>query len=814
MNPLNDFRYAARLLRRSPGFATVAVLTLALGIGANTAVFSIVDAAFFRPLPYPHPQELAQVVLSWHSRHGGGDQPGMTGAQWQLVRDNVTLLDAAALGGVEGVNLVAGGHPFYVHEERVSAPFFRVLGVQPVLGRTFSAEEDRAGGPNAAVLSYRLWQRLFHGDSAVLGKAAIIHGEPVTVVGVMPRDFQTSATEAELWGPLRASTGGEGSGSNYEIVARLKGGTWAAADEQLASVGARAMKNAHLEHDEKVRLGIVPLQKGLARDVRTPIFILWAAVGALLLIACINVAGLLFARGIERSRESATRLALGSGRFDILRPFIAESVLLAMLGGTAGVCLGYPAIQALSRYAQAAFSLSEEIRLDWRVLLAAAVIALFTCVLSGVAPAIAGSRVDIRDALSESGSRGTAGRRTSATRRGLVVAEVAIGLVLLVGAGLLVRTFLYVNGQDPGFDPHNVMTANASVHEARYSTPGALNRLFDNSLARIRALPGVESAAISLRLPYERALNVNISRISGMSGNIPDSGLINLVFITPDYFRALRIPIRNGRGITDADSPQTRQVMVVNEALARRYLDHRDPIGTYINILGGPPIEIVGVSGNVLQAAGWGDFGPTGAVPCAYMSMAQTQADFLSEVFTWFEPSWIVRTAAPAPDIALRVQQAIETTDPGLPLSAVRTMYDVKHSQFAEQQFRAAMLSVMAVLGLVLAATGIYGLIARSVVERTREVGIRMAFGATTLTAMRTVATPGILLTAAGVGIGIMLALLCAGILRHVVFGISSTDPLTFVVAGGTLLLVAVIASVVPALRLTRLNPADALRHE
>jgi len=810
---LRDFRYAARLLRRNPGFAAIAVLTLALGIGANTAVFSVVDAIFFRPLPYPDPSALAQVVLVWHDKGASRDQSAMTGRNWELVRDNASLLNAAVMGGVEGVNLVTEGHAYYVREERVSAPFLDVLGIKPARGRGLRPEEDRAGGPNAVVLSFHLWKSLFHGDPGIVGRSVVIRGEPVTVVGIMPRDFRTNEPKADLWGPLRPSVTGEGSGSNYGIIARLKpGASWAAADEQLAAVSAHT-PGFKSDSNESVRLGILPLQEGLAREARSPVYILWAAVGALLLITCLNVAGLLFARGVERSRELATRLALGCPRIDVLRPFIAEGLLLAFLGGTAGIALAYAAIQGLSQYAGVAFSSSQEIRLDWRVLLAAAVIALITCILSGVAPALATTHVDIREALSESGARGTSGRRTSGIRRGLIAAEAAISMVLLIGAGLLIRTFLYLNGEPPGFDPRNVITANASVHEARYKTPGALNSLFDKSLSRIRVIPGVEAAAVSLGLPYERALNVNIAKISEISVPIPDYGLINLVFATPGYFKALRIPILHGRDINEADTAQTRPVMIINEAAASRYLDHRNPVGMHIS-LGGPPAEIVGISANVLQGAGWGEFGPAGAVPCIYMPMAQAQADFLSEIFTWFEPSWIVRTSAASPDIAVRMQHMIEATDPGLPLSAVRTIYDVKHTQFAEQQFRAEMLSVMAALGLMLAATGIYGLIARSVVERTREVGIRMAFGAGAADAVITVVTPALKLTSIGLTVGIVLALLSAKVLRHVIFGVSSTDPMTFIGACAILLAVALMASIVPALHLVHLNPADALRHE
>jgi predicted permease len=812
VNLTSDFRYAARLLRRTPGFTAVAVLTLALGIGANTAVFSVVDAVFFRPLAYPAPDRLAEVVHFWHAKTATGDEDGMTGRDWELIRDHATTLEAAAGGGTEGMNLIAGGHPYHVLEERVSAPFLHVLGVQPFLGRGINAEEDRPGGPSAVVLSYGLWRSRFHGDPRVLGTSITLGGTPSTVVGVTPEGFRTSR-KADLWGPLRASTSGEGSGSNYWIVVRLRPGvTWGQVDGQLASLSVEAFRALKLPSGQTVHFGIVPLRQGLGREVRTPVTILWAAVGTLLLMACINVAGLLFARGMMRSRESATRLALGCTRVDVLRPLLAESALLAMLGGAAGIALGWVAIEGLAEYARTAIGLSQEIRLDWRVVAAAAFIALLTCILSGIAPAIASSHVDLRTALSEGGTRGVARGRATAARRVLVVAEVALGLVLMVGAGLLLRTYLYITGQDPGFDAHNIVTANASVQDARYKAEGAVNRLFEDSLSRIRAIPGVQAAAVSLRLPYERALNDNIS-VPEIPSVRPEQGWINLSYITPDYFQTLGIRLLRGRGVSAADTAQTRRILVVNEALAERYLKGHDPMGMHLRFED-ETWEVVGVSANVLQAAGWGDFGPIGAVPCAYIPAAQTSAAFFSAVHTWFEPSWIVRTAGAAPDLPAQIGRAIEATDPRLPLSVVRTMQDVKHEQFAEQQFRAAVLSAMAVLGLVLAATGIYGLIARSVVERTREVGIRIAFGARTMDAMGMIAGGGVKLTAIGVAIGAFLSYLATKLLHHVIFGIRDTDPATFILSCAILLGVAAMASIVPALRLVRLNPADALRHE
>lgn len=446
-----DLRYAVRVLRRSPGFTLAVFATLSLCIGANTAIYSVVDAVLFRPLPYPEPDRLAQVVRTYR---GGGAQDIETsqdGRTWELVRDNATYLDSAVYsGGRSGVNFAAHGSVQYVQQQRVSAGFFRVLGTAPGIGREFTAEEDRAGGPPVVILSDALWRRAFHGDPAVVGQAITLRGEPYTVVGVMPPGFRSGAP-ADVWTPLEPSpTGGEGSGTNYSVLARLRPGVaWVQADSQMNVIGRTAMKNRKADSGVSVRLAVIPLQEGITEGLRTPLLIFWAAVAVVLLIGCLNVASLLLARAATRTREIGTRMALGCGRAGVIRQLLAESLVLAFAGALGGVFVGYLGAKGLEIVAHRLLGVWQTIGIDFRVLAATACLALLTSLLFGIYPAIHASRLDVRSALAEAGGRGVAGGRSRWPRRVLVTAEVALGFVLLIGAGLLLRTFAYLTSVRP-----------------------------------------------------------------------------------------------------------------------------------------------------------------------------------------------------------------------------------------------------------------------------------------------------------------------------------------------------------------------------
>ena len=803
-----DLRYAGRVLRKSPGFAVVAIATLALGIGANTAVFSIVDAVLLRPLPYPQPERLGAVVNHWVQHGEQGIEDSEDGKTWELLRDHATYLDCAVFTDMPArVNFAAHGQVRYVVQQRVGAGFFRVLGVQPLYGREFTKDEDREGGPAVAVLSYGLWKNVLHGDELVLQHAVILRGAQFTVVGIMPPEFRTNAL-ADIWTPLRPSRHGEGGGANYGIAVRLRpGATWTQADSQVRAIGVTRFKDEKLDPGASLRMGVISLQQYLGLDVSKSLVILWIAVGAVLLIGCVNIASLLLARASGRTREIATRMALGGGRAVVFRQLLTESLLLAVSGGAAGVLLGYLGVRGLEYLARDTFNLWQTVRLDGRVLLMTSGITLSACLLFGLYPAWQGTRGQIRDALAESGGRAVAGGRSRWARRVLVVAEVTLSVALLIGAGLLLRTFTYLRNLRPGFDSNGVVTATLSLQDARYQTSEKVNRLFNQSLERIRELPGVESAAVALALPYERGINDAF----GLPGDGPGEYHMTVEFyVTPDYFRALRIPVLGGRTFTQADGPQARKVVMVNEAFAKKYFLERSPVGMHIKG-GKDDVEIVGLVGNVLMEGihASGGYAPLAAVPLMFVPAAQVPDAYIGMMHTWFSPSWIVRTSAPPEAVMRGMQRAMQSVEPLLPFSGFRLLSEVKSKTLGSERLETSLMGVMAGLALLLAPIGIYGLIAHSVSERTRELGIRMAMGATAGQAVSQVTVPGVALAAIGCVLGCLLAWEEARLMRHLIWGISPTDAATFVGVAVLFLLVAAIASVLPAWRITRLNPAQ-----
>ncbi len=803
---MRDLKYAARVLIKSPVFALTAILTLALCIGANTAIYSVVDRVLLRPLPYPQADRLA--IVARHYQGIDEDDVSQAGVTWVALRQGAPALDVAAFSGLgQGVNLVAGGAAEYVVQERVSAGYFRVLGVPPAIGRELSEEEDRVNGPAAAVLSHGLWTHAFHGDPSIVGKAIVLRGEPHTVVGVMPADF-VNGQPVDVWTALRPSTRGEGEGENYGIIARLKDGvSWPEASAQVAAATTTIVRERYGRSRFPVSMGVTPLQRGLTGETRRPLLILWAAVGAVLIIGCVNVAGLLLARGRTRAPEIAMRMALGGGRPAIVRQLLMESVLLAACGGIAGIVVGYVSSRSFASWLEAAFGVTGVVGLDLRVFAITAATALGTSLVFGLAPALRATQVDLRSALVESGSGSIAGGARSWRRRSLVLVELVLGVMLLVGAGLLLRTFQHLVTLRTGFDAANVITATFSLQDARYRSSDRVVELFSRTLDRMHEIPGVERAAVALTLPFERALNNGFRLVGGSS----DSRIINTTYVTPDYFEALRIPIVRGRALASSDTERSAAVIVVNQAFVNRYSRDEDPVGRQI-ASGGAVRTIVGVVGDVQQKVSFGNFGPIAPTPAGYVPAAQMSSAFFVQVHTWFSPSWIVRTSGPQEGIAAQLERAANTVDPLLPFAKIRTLDQVRHDAVATQRAQAILLGMLAALALVLAAVGLYGLVASSVAERTREFGIRMALGATTRQAIAVAAAPGAALAAIGVALGLVTARLGAGVMSSLVFGVSVNDPATFALAGGVVFAVALIATLIPVLRIVRLNPIRALR--
>lgn len=808
----DDFRFGWRQLIKAPGFTVTAVLTLGLAIGANTAVFSLVDAVLLKSIPYPEPERLGGVGAV-HTR-GGAEvarfAASIDGRNWEALKQ-VPSVDAAIYGGISaGVSLVAPTGTTSVDPQRVSAGYFRVLGVPPAIGREFTRDEDVPGGPALAILGDRLWRTVFDADLSVIGQSILLKGEPHQVIGVMPPHFRSNV-DADLWTPLRPSTTGEGGGTNFGVVVRLKDGvSWAQASGEAGGAIDSSIQRRTSDSGVTRSHVLVPLQDQMAGDVRVPLLLLSAGVGVVLLVACVNLAGLLLARAGRRTREIATRLAVGGDRRAVMRQLLIESLLLAACGGAAGLAIGALALEGLKATAMDLLLTPwGQVALDARVLSVTLGLTMLTAILFGLVPALQATRLDVQAALAEGGTRAIAGGAKGWPRRLLVMAEVALGVVLLVGAGLLIRTFMYLQTLPAGFDPANVVTVSASLEDARYEKHDSVAQLFARSLERLRNMPGVESAAVSLGLPYERILNMG-ARI--MNGSEPSDFIFTTAtYVTPGYFETLRLPLVGGRTLRDSDTATSMPAVVVNEAFARRYFKDRDAVGQVIRS-NGADRQIVGVVGNVQQRGGFRDFGPIDALPGFYLPFSQFPKGGLRTIHGWFSPAWIVRQAAEGAVTEPVLRRAMAEVDPQLAVSAVRGIDDVRSATLLRQRVLMQLVAALGGLALFLAAMGIHALIASGVAERTRELGIRMALGATVGQTVRDAALPGIGMAVAGLVIGSAVAYGLSGFIRSLLWGVKENDPLTYVAVVGTLLAAAVIASVVPAMRVRRFDPVTLLR--
>ncbi len=805
-----NLAFGLRILRRNPDFTLSAIATLGLCIGVNTAVFSLVDAVLLRPLPYPEPDRLAVVATRYQSPSGESVQTGQDGRGWELIREQATFLERAVFSAwATGVNLSVGDSAEHVREQRVGAGFFSVLGVDPLAGREFTPDEDAAGGPAVTVLSHGLARRLFGEAAAAVGEVIQLRGEPQEIIGVMPAGFD-SGTSAELWTPLRPSTSGEGQGTNYQVLARLpEGMTLEQAQARLAALGGRLHEVRQLSPDVSVQLQLVALQESQTESVRPSLAAIWAAVGLVLLLGCVNIAGLLMARLGWRRREIATRLALGGGRGAVLRQLLTEGLVLAVGGGLAGIAFASLGQEALEWLARDGLGMSQTLELDGRALAFTALVALATSLLFGLVPALQASRTDLRESFAESDSRGATGGGRLWPRRLLVVTQVAGVVVLLMASGLVLRTVAGLRGLSPGFDPRGAVTARISLHDSRYGTRDAVQRLIQASLQEIRGAPGVEAAGVGLTLPYERALNMVFQPVGEDSGD--EVKLTNLFWVTPGYSEALGMTLLRGRWLSEADGPESAAVVLVNRAFARRYFPDQEALGRQISVSDGAR-QIVGIVGDVQVLPSWGEFGPLGEVPAVYMPLAQASDGFLRLVHTWFSPAFVVRSRRSPQEVAQLVEQAVASRDPGMPLFSIRSMEEIMAGSWARQQTQAILLGALAGLALLLAAVGIWGLIANSVLERRREMGIRIALGATLWNAVGVVALPGVRLTLAGIAIGGVAAYWLLSLIEHLVWGVRLADPLTFAAVAGILLLSAALASLAPSLRIVRLDPSTTLR--
>lgn len=804
-----DVRFGLRQLLRNPGFTATAIVTLALSIGANTAIFSIVNALMLRSLPYLHPERIGTIYTRINGSRPSDERHHVNGEQWELLRDNVPALISAVSGiRTSGVNVEAGSSVQYVQDARISAGYFDVLSIQPAMGRNFSADEDRPHGPQAVILSNSLWHSLFAADPGILGRAILLKGTPYTVVGVLPANAATPSN-ADIYTPLQPARDGEGAGTNYEAITRLRdGATWQEAD---AEINRAWLKRAHLyelQNDPRAQVSYysVPLQKGQAAKLRPQALALMLAAGFILLIACANLAGLTLVRMMRRTPEVATRLALGASRWQIQRQFWIENLLLALAGGAAGIGTGFLALRGLLLLLPEHFLPVARVPLDGRVLAFTLLLSLVTSILFGMLPALATRKVDLRSSLA---SRTLAGAGSQRLRQALIAGEVALTVVLLAASGLLIRTLIHLETLPPGFNPNGVMTARASLDDIRYHDPVAFNQLLDQSTAAMRQIPGVESAAVGLSLPYERSLLMGgIALSDGKEAGQMATG--DEIYVTTDYFSALQIPLLAGRVFTQSDSAATGHVAIVNQTFVRKYFHGANPVGRHLM----KDTTIVGVVADVAMAPGIDAVAPLTGEETMYVPAAQIPGRELAMVHVWFQPSWIVRTAGPVAGLTAQMQRALAGAAPNLPFSGFYSMSDLQAKTLATQRVEVALLGAMAAMALLLSAVGIFALVASIVSQKTREIGIRIALGSSIRQAMAPVGAPGVRASALGLILGLFV---CAGALRamrSVLYGVGVYDSSTILAVVLLLAAVTAIATAVPTLRIAGIDPAKTLREE
>ena len=813
-------RFAIRTLLKNPAFALIAVFALALGIGANTAIFTVVDRVLLRPLPYNQADRLVNIARKFKT----GTSPSMSIPKFVRIReagslDAVTVYDFMG----PGMNLSGTGQPEQVRGVHVSEAYFRMLGVTPIMGRTFSPEEDRPGGPRVAVLTNGLWKRRFGSDPTMIGRAIRINSEPFTVIGVMGPDF-AGEPETDLFVTEQADLNSTNQGHFLLLGARLKPGvTIQQANAELRAITDRFRKlyPAVLSPDES--FVAQPLGSALDGDLRTPLFVLLGAVGFVLLIACANVANLLLARAAGRTKEIALRMALGASRGVILRQLLTESLLLAVAGGVTGVFLGAIGLQGLLAVAPAELPrlpvehLSLFGLLDGRILAFAAAVSVFTGVLFGLVPALQISRPDLNASLREGSARTSAGVRRQRTRNALVVFEVALSLVLLVGAALMIRTLLALRNVQPGFQAASVLTMNSSLAGQKYETAAGMERLATQLTRRLEALPGVQAATYALSLPLQLGPDMPFS----IAGKVPrDGGPFNgdEVYrpVGEHYFQTFAIPVRQGRLFDERDSSSGHWTLIVNQAMAKKYWPNENPLGATVTIGKGlgvgmedRPREVVGVVADVRENGLDRD-----APPVLYVPVGQEPSAMAALGNRILPSSWAVRASGDPTGLARAVQQEVLRVDPDLPVARVMTMDRIIGKSIARQNFNMILLGVFGGVALLLAAIGIYGVMSYTVQQRTHEMGIRIALGAGAGPLLRLVVGQGLLLAGIGVAIGLATSFAVTRVMSSLLYGVKATDIATFAAVAVVLSGVAALACYIPARRATRVDPIIALRHD
>jgi putative ABC transport system permease protein len=808
-NLIQNLRYGVRGLWKNPGFTAIAVLSLALGIGANTAIFSLINAVLLRPLPFADPERL---VMVWEDVTFAGfprNTPAPANyADWKA--QNRTLEDMAALDE-RSFNLTGDGEPERIQAYGVTANFFPLLGVKPALGRGFTAEEDKPDGPRVAMISYRLWQSRYGGERGVIGRDLLLNGEKYTVVGVLPAGFQFLAKEIGMCVPIAFTQEQlNNRGGHYlTVVGRMKPGvSLAEAQADIQTVMGR-IAHDHPEETFNGKVGsvVLPLREQLAGDVRRPLVVLLVAVGFVLLIACANIANLLLARAAKRRKEIAIRTAMGASRGRIVGQLLTESLLLSLAGAGVGLVFASWSFNFLQRMVPEGMAMSADLRLDWRILGFTLLVSLLTGLIFGLAPALQTARVDLNESLKQSGGR-TDLHSGTRMRNALVVAEVALALVLLIGAGLLIQTFFKLRGQYGGLQAENVLTLRTQLPDSRYRELPQRVQFYDQVLARVRSLPGVISAGYTTSVPLVWK--------GGTGGFIPEGrqpqpGLsydANFRQVSPEYFKTIGIALRQGRSFNDGDNAQSMPVAIINETMARQYWPGEGAVGKRFKI-GGPDSElpwltVVGIAADVRQM---GVDEPVKAE--MYLPYPQVTHSI------WTRPrELVIRTSVEPTSLAASVRHEIHAVDPNQPISDVRTMAEILGEETAARRLGMTLLATFAGLALLLSVLGIYGVLSYFVAQHTPEIGVRMALGAQSGNILGLVLKKGMLLAGAGVGIGLIAAFALTRLMQSLLYDVSASDPLTFLGVAALLTAIALLACYLPARRATKVDPLVALRYE
>jgi putative ABC transport system permease protein len=808
-----DLRYGARMLAKQPGFTLIAVITLGLGIGAVAAIFSVVDAVLLRPLPYKEPERIALVEqhmpkLGWY--YGGVSAPEML----DYIAGNETFAEMAGYG-IINLNLTGEREPLRIEVARVSSSLFPLLGVTPLLGRGFSVEEDEVGSNRVVALSEGLWRRHFGADPNIIGRVVKLDEAPYTVVGVMPSRLRfpptggAFANAVELWTPL-ALTDDEKRArrreSNFSLIGRLKPGVeLEQAQTNMAAVAARIEQQYPDLYQGNIRITAtaVGLTARATQRVRLVVLMLFGAVGLVLLIACANIANLQLARAAARRKESAIRSALGASPGRIARQTLTESLLLALIGGAVGALIAVWALDLIVRFGPENVPRLSEVSLDARVLGFTLLVTLLTGALFGLAPALQSARIGLTEALNESGrSSGAGGREGARLRNTLVILEMALAVVLLVVGGLLIHSFVRLLRTPPGFNPEGVIVARTTLPAARYPEAERGKAVYRRALERIAALPGVQSVAVASTLPLTSDWQIGF-RVEGGGEN--DYYTAYGSWVSNDFFRAMGIPLKRGRVFTDEDRADTMPVVVINETMARRFWPGEEAVGKRIRWGGWNPqgwLTVAGVVADVKFSSL-----ETESPPTIYMPVFQIPRLRRDAIF-------IARTVADPASLAAALRREIAAVDTDLPVYDVRTMNQVTAESVAQRRLTMGLLVIFAAAALLLAALGLYGVLSYAVTQRTREIGVRMALGGRRLDVLRLVVWQGMKMAMIGALAGLIASFALTRLMKGLLFGVSASDPLTFIVVASLLTIVALAACWIPARRATKVDPIVALRRD